>query len=91
MVLFAFKFRKKTSQKSMLRTCRHLSRKSLNGGESFFQVLILGLPTLAIRKRALKGGSSRYGGAPSIISMPMIPSDQMSTFLPENLGRSWVN
>jgi hypothetical protein len=39
---------------------------------------------VAIRNKALKGASFRYGGEPSIISMAMMPNDQMSTFLPVN-------
>ena len=34
------------------------------------------------KKRARRGGNSMYGGSPSIISVRVIPSDQISTFLP---------
>jgi hypothetical protein len=52
------------------------------------QELISGLPWVAMRYRARKGASFRYGGSPSIISMAMMPSDQMSTFLSEKIGLS---
>ena len=42
----------------------------------------IGVPFVAMRYSALRGSSSRYGGSFSIISIAMIPSDQMSTFAP---------
>jgi hypothetical protein len=36
----------------------------------------------AMRYKARSGVSFRYGGSPSIISIAIIPSDQISTFFP---------
>jgi hypothetical protein len=44
--------------------------------------LSIGVPFVAIRYSAFSGSSSRYGGSFSIISIAMMPSDQMSTFAP---------
>jgi hypothetical protein len=60
-------------------------KKSLNTGDSSCSFLIWGVPFVAINHRARKGDSVRYGGSPSIISMAMMPSDQMSTLRPYSL------
>jgi len=41
-----------------------------------------GVPLVAIRYKAFNGSSSRYGGSPSIISIAIIPNDQISTLAP---------
>jgi len=52
---------------------------SLLNASGFFNV---GVPFVAIKYNAFRGSSSRYGGSFSIISIAMIPKDQMSTFAP---------
>ena len=61
------------------------AKKSRNTGESWCSSLIVGVPFVAMSQRARRGLSLRYGGSPSIISMAMIPNDQMSTLRPYSL------
>ena len=63
-------------------TLRAQYRKSLNTSDMFCSSLICGVPLVAMSHSARRGDSVRYGGSPSIISMAMMPSDQMSTFCP---------
>ncbi|KAI7341003.1 hypothetical protein KC340_g74 [Hortaea werneckii] len=63
-------------------TLRAKCKKSLKTGVRLCSSLMAGVPLVAIRYKALSGLSVRYGGSPSIISMAMIPSDQMSIFRP---------
>lgn len=63
-------------------TQRQTLRKAFNSRESLLGFFRRGVPLVAIRKRAFKGSSFRYGGSDSIISIAIIPRDQMSTFGP---------
>lgn len=66
-------------------TFRAKYKKSRKTADRLFSSLMVGVPFVAMSHRARRGDSVRYGGSPSIISMAMIPSDQMSTFLPYSL------
>src|ERR1700730_4828979 len=63
-------------------THKHTLKKLFNSrlrASGFFSV---GVPFVAIRYNAFNGSSSRYGGSFSIISIAIMPSDQMSTLAP---------
>src|SRR5947209_3929628 len=66
----------------MTSTQRHTLRNAFSSRESLFGFFSLGVPLVAIRKRALSGSSFRYGGSDSIISMAMMPRDHISTLGP---------
>lgn len=57
-------------------------KKSRNMGVRVCSSLIVGVPLVAISHSARSGLSFKYGGSPSIISMAIIPRDQISTLRP---------
>lgn len=63
-------------------TQRQTLRNAFNSRESLLGFFRRGVPLVAIRKSAFKGSSFRYGGSDSIISIAIIPRDQMSTLGP---------
>lgn len=63
-------------------THKQTARKFLSSLLSRSGFLRVGVPFVAIKYKALSGSSSRYGGSFSIISIAMMPSDQMSTLAP---------
>ena len=63
-------------------THRQLLRNCLRARLSLSGLLSLGVPFVAIRKRAFNGSSLRYGGSFSINSIAIMPNDQTSTFGP---------
>ncbi|KAH3682181.1 hypothetical protein WICPIJ_006844 [Wickerhamomyces pijperi] len=54
----------------------------LKAGDKLSGFFNVGVPFVTIRYKALSGVSFKYGGSPSIISMIIIPSDQISTLGP---------
>jgi len=63
-------------------TQRQTDKKALSSLLSFSGFFRRGVPLVAIRYSALRGSSLRYGGSDSIISIAMIPNDQISTLGP---------
>jgi hypothetical protein len=63
-------------------TQRQTDKNALSSLDNFSGFFRRGVPCVAIKYSALSGSSFRYGGSDSIISMAMMPNDQMSTFEP---------
>ena len=63
-------------------THKHTLKNCFSSRLSLFGFLSRGVPFVAIRNRAFKGSSLRYGGSDSIISMAIMPRDHMSTLGP---------
>lgn len=63
-------------------TQRQTLKNCFNSLLSLFGFFSRGVPFVAIKNSAFSGSSLRYGGSDSIISIAMMPSDQMSTFGP---------
>lgn len=63
-------------------TQRQTLRKALSSLLNLFGFFRRGVPFVAMRNKAFSGSSFKYGGSDSIISIAMIPRDQMSTLGP---------
>lgn len=63
-------------------THRQTERKAFSSLDSLSGFLRRGVPLVAMRYSAFSGSSFRYGGSDSIISIAIIPRDQISTLLP---------
>jgi hypothetical protein len=63
-------------------THKHTLKNAFNSRLNLFGLFSLGVPFVAIKNSAFRGSSFRYGGSDSIISIAIIPNDQMSTFGP---------
>ena len=70
-----------TTLSSLTFTSRALDKKSLNITDQLSGFDKVGDGPVWIRRRAFNGGSWKWGGTPSAISIAVIPSDHTSTLL----------
>ena len=78
-----------TSSSSLTFTSSALDRKSLNINDQLSGFDNVGDGPVCIRRRAFNGGSWKWGGTPSAISIAVIPSDHTSTLFV--YPSPWIN